>query len=156
MVRRKVNRAAAQTEPYRIWNAYVDLLAMSERADLGSVQLHAHLAFWYDCEVQNGGHMQYFLNKGIGDARDAVTALAVLKADAQRQILEEAIQIYQNSDIDDWETAEEYDAVFRRDDFCDLDTRYYKCRPEVTELLQGYLDAHVEEFVEFTDEPVPD
>jgi len=35
----------------------------SKYADLNDIQSVALFAFWYDSEVQNGGHLQYFENK---------------------------------------------------------------------------------------------
>jgi len=46
-----------------VWNAFVDVLAMEEYADLDPVQRIPHLCFWYDSELQNGGHFQYFENR---------------------------------------------------------------------------------------------
>lgn len=65
MITRKLSRAMLSQKPYEVWNAFVDLLAMENYTDLDEVQRAAHLCFWYDSEVQNGGHLQYFANRGI-------------------------------------------------------------------------------------------
>ena len=33
--------------------------------DLAEVQRKAHLVFWYDLQVNNGGHLQYFENQPL-------------------------------------------------------------------------------------------
>lgn len=154
VIRTKVNRKAAETDDSLVWNGFINVLAMSERTDLTPAQVAPYLAFWYDSEVQNGGHLQYFLNKGVDEAKDALDALALFKADAQREILLSAIDTYIHSNIDDWETAEEYDALWTQGHFDEHDSRYYECTPEITELLQRYLDNHADDFIEFTDERV--
>lgn len=155
-MRAKVNRKAAIKEPYLVWNAFIDVLAMGERNELSPIQIAPHLSFWYDSEVQNGGHLQYFLNRGIDEAREALGALASIGADAQREILVRAIEYYTQSGIDNWETADEYDALWRQGHFEEHDLAYHDCVPEMTELLQRYLDVHTEDFIEYTDRPVRD
>jgi len=73
-----------------IWNAYVDLLAMEPYDELAEEQRPAHLVFWYESEVQNGGHLQYFENRGTEHLGETVEALGVLDASCQQQILREA------------------------------------------------------------------
>ena len=81
-LRRTVDRDAAEREPHLIWNAFVDLIAVESYEQLSPVQRMAHLAFWYDSEVQNGGHGQYFENRGtqLLDERSKRSMLLVLVA----------------------------------------------------------------------------
>ena len=58
----------------------IDLLAFSEESELTDEQIPAWHAFWYESEVQNGGHMQYFLNRGTDEASRAVDSLRRLGA----------------------------------------------------------------------------
>ena len=57
-------REDTQRDPNLIWNQFTDFLAMSDIDHLDSAQRPAYLVFWYDSEVQNGGHLQFFLNRG--------------------------------------------------------------------------------------------
>jgi hypothetical protein len=63
MKTRRLTQQQVDAQPFRIWNAYVDLLAMEDYHDLVEQQRPAHLVFWYESEVQNGGHLQYFENR---------------------------------------------------------------------------------------------
>ena len=131
---------------------------MGERDKLASVQIAPHLAYWYDSELQNGGHLQYFLNRGIVEAREALDALTLLGASNQRRVLENAIEAYDQSGIDDKkpDTVDEYCNIALEEHFDELDSEYYDCTPDMTELLRCYLEAHVDDFIEFTDEQVWD
>lgn len=61
-MRRRLEASAITREPHLVWNAFVDLLAMEEYSAMSDLQKRACLAFWYDAEVQNGGHHQVFEN----------------------------------------------------------------------------------------------
>ncbi len=44
---RKVSRQLLEKKPHVVWNEFVDILAMSEYAELSERQRQAHLVFWY-------------------------------------------------------------------------------------------------------------
>ena len=46
MKRRVLTQREVDVEPFRVWNAYVNLLAMESYLDLAPVQRPAHLVFW--------------------------------------------------------------------------------------------------------------
>src|SRR5260370_37331532 len=64
MKTRTLTKQQADAEPFRVWNAYVRLLAGERYEDLSPEQRPAHLVFWYESEVKNGGHLQFFENRG--------------------------------------------------------------------------------------------
>lgn len=37
MIKRKISAAAIEKEPYIVWNAYIDLLAMEDEAKLSEI-----------------------------------------------------------------------------------------------------------------------
>src|SRR5438105_4041711 len=90
MAPRKINRKEAERTPDNVWNEYIHLLARSAYAELTDVQRAAHLVFWYESEVQNGGHLQYFENQGVGQIAEVVTALKRLGGDCQAGVLSAA------------------------------------------------------------------
>ncbi|MDN4494386.1 hypothetical protein [Ureibacillus aquaedulcis] len=57
MIKRMVTKEMLNENPYEKWNQFIDLLAMEEYGDLTQIQKVAQLCFWYDSEVQNGGHL---------------------------------------------------------------------------------------------------
>jgi hypothetical protein len=50
---RQLATSALALQPSARWNAFIDLIATEDYEDLGDEQRIAHLAFWYDSEVQN-------------------------------------------------------------------------------------------------------
>ena len=85
MIIRKLNRDLVRAKPYEVWNSFVDILATEKYENLDDVQRVAHLCFWYDSEVQNGGHLQYFENRGTGLLDKTLAALGALGAGCQQK-----------------------------------------------------------------------
>lgn len=52
MILRSLTKQEVEAEPYRVWNAFVDVLAMEDYGQLSPEQRPAHLVFWYESEVQ--------------------------------------------------------------------------------------------------------
>src|SRR5258707_8156371 len=90
MKTRTLTKQQADAEPFRVWNAYVRLLAGERYEDLSPEQRPAHLVFWYESEVQNGGHPQYFENRGTEHLSATIEALRALGGVCQQQVLLEA------------------------------------------------------------------
>lgn len=130
-----------------IWNAFVQLLAMSEPEELGPSQLPAQRAFWYDSEVQNGGHLQYFLNRGITEAQAAVPNLRDLSAIVFSELLREAISIWEEGGRSPAESAEEYVELALEAEFESIDLRYYSVSPPLTEILAEHLNQNQSRYV---------
>src|SRR5258706_15432598 len=104
---RKLTQREVRAEPHCVWNAFVNLLAMEEYSDLSPEQRSAHLVFWYEYEVQNGGHLQYFKNRGTAQLAKTIEALAILGAPCQQQVLSEAGNLWLGRSRSRIETAEE-------------------------------------------------
>lgn len=127
--------------PYLTWNAFVDLLASAEYDGLTRLQRPAWLAFWYDAEVQNGGHRQFFENRGTGCVEETVEALTRVGAAGQGTVLQRAAKLYETATRAPEGAAELTEAL----DAFDRD--YHRCNPEVHEVLESYLEDHLEGFV---------
>jgi hypothetical protein len=151
MVKRKVTHEVAKKAPYEVWNAFVDLLAMEDYGDLDEVQRAAHLAFWYDSEVQNGGHMQYFENRGIELLRETLKALDGVGGECQRRVLDSATQRYESSQRAHIETIEQYVSAALEGEFDPFDAAYYACEPSIQDLLEEYLERHRDSFIEIVE-----
>ena len=142
-VKRSVARVRVQQEPYLLWNAFVDLLAKEDYADLSPLQRRAHLVFWYESEVQNGGHGQYFENRGVERVEETIDALKDLGLTCQAGVLSGAAAALSQTPRDtDW--AEVLDESF----VDDLDRAFYACTPSVIEALQEHLARYSTEYVE--------
>jgi len=144
-MRRTVERARLRLEQHLVWNAFIDLLAMEDYGALSVIQRKAHLAFWYDSEVQNGGHGQYFENRGVSRLSETTAALRDLGLECQAEVLSRASAALSTTEPGaDW-------ADTLPDSFIDeLDAAFHRCTPTVTEALEQHLARHIAEYVEET------
>jgi hypothetical protein len=154
MVVRRISRSIVKERPYEVWNAFVNLIAFENYADLDAVQRPAHLCFWYDSQVQNGGHLQYFENRGTVLLAETLAALKTLGAECQFAVLETAGHLYASRQRKRIETREEYVVTAKTGEFDDLDAAYYACQPSMQALLRQYLERHRECFVEISDDRI--
>jgi hypothetical protein len=153
IITRKISRTLFEQKPYEAWNAFVNLIAKEKYEDLVAIQQIAHLCFWYDSEVQNGGHMQFFENRGTLLLNETLSALRSLGGECQRGILDQARGLVLtspgNSEIN---TVEDYVVVARSGEFAALDTAYHACKPTIETLLGDYFDRHRDDFIQITDD----
>jgi hypothetical protein len=111
----------------------------------------AHLAFWYDSEVQNGGHLQYFENQGTARVGEVVGALRRLGADCQADILLRAKAQHGMEPRPPISSVEEYVEIALKGEYASLDSEYYAAEPATTKLLADFLESHEGEFIERID-----
>jgi len=130
-----------------VWNAFVELLAMSEAEELGQEQLPAQYAFWYDSEVQNGGHLQYFLNRGISEARNAIGELRRLGAVKFGGLLERAVSAWDEQQRKPPTTSSEYVELALGNEFGQFDAEYYAMSPALIEILEANLSENQDQYV---------
>jgi hypothetical protein len=94
MIKREINKNDIEEKPYLLWNAFIDIVSMESYDELSDIQKTAQLCFWYDSELQNGGHLQYFLNQGKDNAEKAIIACEKIGAYKQTETLKKAIEVY--------------------------------------------------------------
>ena len=151
MIIRKLNRTTLEQKAYEAWNSFVNLLAKESYRDLDEVQRVAHLCFWYDSEVQNGGHLQYFENRGTMLLNETLSALLLLGAECQRGVLEMAGRLFNSKPRGRIETVENYVAAAHSSEFAASDSAYHACQPTIQKLLADYLERNKSHFIEITD-----
>jgi hypothetical protein len=152
MIIRKIRHDVLKERPFELWNAFVDLVARENYANLDEVQRLAHLAFWYESEVQNGGHLQYFENRGTTLLDETLAALSALGANCQRGILEEAGRAFLANSRARIVKPDQYVATALAGEFDAFDSAFYTCEPSIHQLLERYLEQHRDRFVEIVDE----
>jgi len=142
-MKRTIDRAALQRDPYLAWNSFIDLLAMEEYDDLSPLQRRAHLVFWYDSEVQNGGHGQYLENRGVRRLAETVAALEGLGLPGQAVTLSRLAAILSGADQEaDWSDVL-VDEVIE-----ELDDAFHQCTPTITTALEQHLERHSDEYLD--------
>ena len=148
MILRRISREDLANEPHLAWNSFIDIVATEAFEDLSDIQRLAHLVFWYDAEVNNGGHLQYFLNSAGERASETLSGLLEIGLETQHSILREALEIVGSVSLSSIDTVEEYIAEAAEDKFGQLDHRYYAHQGEVDRFLEEYLEGHFDNFIE--------
>ena len=144
---RKVSRRLLEEKAYIVWNEFVDILAMSQYAHLSTKQRPAHLVFWYYSEVENGGHMQYFENRGTARITETVAALELLGCSCHAKVLTGAVTQLKSRPRSRIRSVEEYVETALQGEFDRFDDEYAKCQPTLDKALEGYLARNQSEFV---------
>lgn len=144
---RKVSRRLLEKKPYVVWNEFVDILAMSEYAELSTKQRPPHLVFWYYSEVENGGHMQYFENRGTRRIKETVAALELLGGSCHAKVLSRAAAQFSSRRRSKIRSVEKYVETALQGEFDRFDREYAKCRPPLDKALEAYLTKNRSEFV---------
>jgi len=129
----------------QLWNDFIERIS-DPNEPLDEIQRPAQLAFLYESEVQNGGHLQYFENVGAEKVGETVAALKLLGAGRQETILRESGQVFLGMSRERAKTAEEYVAAAREGEFDRFDKSFGACSPTLIECLERYLKAHLGSF----------
>ena len=151
MIKRQVSKSALQELPYLTWNAFVDLLAMEDEKDLTETQKIAHYSFWYDAELQNGGHLQYFENRRRKDYTIIIESLIKLGALKQADVMKSAVRQFKKKNRPRIISVFEIVRQAREGEYDVFDTDYYHSTPDITTLLEKYLHDHFDHFIELID-----
>jgi hypothetical protein len=147
-MKRLLRREDAQRDPNLIWNQFINFLAISEIDQLDSTQRPAYLTFRYDSEVQNGGHLQFFVNRPTQLTSETIRALRQIGAMEQAALLRSAFERWVGKDRETPRTVDEFVEAARQVEFEDVDSRYCGVSPSVTQLLEKYLETHRDSFFE--------
>ena len=150
MILRSLTQQQVEAAPSEIWNAFVDLLAKEELASLSLEQRPAHHVFSYESEVQNGGHFQYFANRGTEHLAATFAALGLLGATCQQQVLRQAGERWLSRSRPYFETAQEFCEAALEGEFSAFDARFHDCSPSLPQCLEAYLAKHQALFVTVT------
>jgi len=106
------------------WNRFISEICQREEKDLSPIQKKAVLCFWYDAEMNSGGHCGYFDVYPETDPQELFDALAEVGGQAMADNFQKALTEGEN---DDWE---------------ETDRAYYGFSPSLTERLQEYILKH--------------
>lgn len=146
----RISRKRLADAPYEVWNAFVKI-ALSPYDELDTTQRVAHHALWYESEVRNGGHLQYFENHGTVHADEAVAALKHIGANCQAAVFTRAVSQRQSLDREPIATVQEYVDTALAGENDALDDEFYDCDPTISNLLELFLAENESTFVERVD-----
>src|SRR5271165_25967 len=134
MLPKTISKVDLDRDANLLWNSFVSLLALEKYEELSAEQRPAHLVFWYENEVQNGGHDQYFENRGTEHLQETIAALGSLGAKCQQSVLQAAAKRFLKTTDDA--------------DLSDFDSKFEDCSHSLTEHLENHLAKHQSAFVQ--------
>jgi hypothetical protein len=146
-MRRTVDRQAAEVHPYLVWNAFVDLVAKEEYASLSVIQRQGHLMFWYESQVQNGGHLQFFLNRGTDRLDETIDSLEMNGLPCHASVLRRAGEAWRASGRQAPVSVEAFVELALEAEFAEFDDAFHRCAPNVHEGLVRHLERNRNEYV---------
>lgn len=122
---------------------------MTDTDKLEEEQRPAHLIFWYESEVQNGGHLQYFLNRGEELVPETIKCLRAAGADCFASILAKAMAIWElEADaIAVPSSVEEYVMSPLQRQLEGVDAEFGRCPSNLITVLEGILAQQQDLFV---------
>jgi hypothetical protein len=100
---------------------------------------------WYDAEVNNGGHDQFFTNSTGIVWKDALEGFVAVGAVERANILKEAAKrMGGNPSFDQNERSDQIDKF--RADFEDLDSKYYELKDDFEQKVNKYVKENRKDF----------
>ena len=105
------------------WNRFVSDICMRDAAALSNLQRQAVICFWYDAEMQNGGHCVYF----DSDHPAPEETEAALRLIGTEEIADNFRKAVTEGENDDW---------------LQTDNAYYAFLPSLIDCLAAFIEAH--------------
>lgn len=105
------------------------------------------LAYIYDAEVLNGGHLQYFHNQGVERVPETLAALRKISAHKHAEQLANCWCQVERNPVSRVRSLEQYASLAVERSFSDEDAAYYESKPEVISLLQRHYCSLIEHLV---------
>jgi len=148
MIKPKLLRSDIDLDPNLEWNSFISFLVDNDYDDLDAYQKRVWLCFWYDSEVQNGGHLQYFENRDIKYVNETINALKEIDATAQSVILETALDKFRSKKRGKIRSVFIFVKKALEEEYGNEDTDFYKLEPNLIELITIYFNNNKERFIE--------
>ena len=148
MAKRKIAKDLIGKEFGLIWDAYVDFVVYEEYEDLNEIQKVGKALFWYEAEVMNGGHMQFFLNRGVEELEETVKALKFVAYNEYLPLLEKASEIYKSLDFSNVVDPESYAEMALEGHFDFCDEQFYQIERSFEAIQLRFLLDFQQEFIE--------
>jgi hypothetical protein len=124
------------------WNCFVNYVTSHDLQVIDSDILPSFLVFWYMNEVENGGHLQYFLNRADDPIDETINALQDMGAQQFSQIFQAAHNLWQSKTKREILSVEQYIAEALELEFEELDKAFYAAQPSLSIVLEANLPRH--------------
>ncbi|MBQ7131108.1 MAG: hypothetical protein IJO29_00915 [Oscillospiraceae bacterium] len=113
----------------RIWNYFIENICHKDFSTLTNLQKDAVLCFWYDAEMNSGGHSGYFDCYSDTDTEELACAL---KRIAGEDFADNFLNALKYGDDDDYEKS---------------DDSFYSFTPSLTDRLIEFIIKHKNEII---------
>lgn len=114
------------SEEYKLWNKFIEEICTKDLEELNEVQKNAALCFYYDREMNIGGHVCYFDQYTKIDNKDLIKALKKVSNQKFVSNFEEAVE------------------KGKEDNYEKVDNTYLRQSPCLTEYLEQYVISNKE------------
>ena len=111
------------------WNRFISEICMRDYASLNEWQRNAVICFWYDTEMQNGGHSAYFDSDPIAAPEETESAIRRIGGDAIADNFRKAMEAGASDDREETDSA------------------YYTFRPSLSDLLMDHVALHADDIL---------
>ena len=111
-------------EEAKRWNKFIEDVCYRDVETLSQIQKNAVLCFWYDAEMQNGGHCGYF--DCYPDTIPEELSNAILEV-SYKEIADNYTKALTDGENDDWE---------------ETDNAYYNFVPSLCDCLEKYVEKY--------------
>lgn len=115
------------TEKDKRWNMFIDEVCSMELDELSEIQRAEVLCFWYDAEIQSGGHSGHFDCYPEINPEELISAINLV---GYKEISDNYQGALDDGDEDGYET---------------VDTSYYNFEPSLCDLLMKFVENNREE-----------
>lgn len=115
------------SEESKLWNKFIEQICTKKIKDLNDIQKNAVFCFYYDSEVNSGGHVCYFDNYRKVKNEELIKALEIVANKKYVKIFKEAVK---NGKTDNYQKTDE---------------DFFKQTPYLTEYLEEYVINNKEE-----------
>jgi hypothetical protein len=130
----------------RLW-AFAIYLAEHPEVQLRPEFRPFWLAYSYDAQVMNGGHLQYFYNCGTGNVTETLVALHTIGAHNHAALLADCWSQVKRNPVSRVASLEQYSSLAAERSFSVEDTKYYKEELAVLGLLEVHYASLLAESV---------
>ena len=121
------------------WNRFV--LRAVEEAPQIEAEMPLYALFWYQSEVNNGGHLQYFLNVSEpGEWQMAAGAARGIGQEAVADNLAQAVALWQSADRSAPNTSEEFVDEALEDEFGHFDRKFYELEGPFRQAFENAIE----------------
>ena len=105
------------------WNRFVSDICMRDAAALSDLQRQAVICFWYDAEMQNGGHCIYFDSECCASPEETEVALRMIGTEEIADNFRKAV------------------TEGSKDEWIQTDDAYYAFSPSLIDCLSAFVEA---------------